>query len=651
MRRSFRRLSICALCSLIFTAAAADDAVLVLDGSGSMWGQIDGKSKAEIAKAVVGDLLVQIPADRRLGLVAYGHRREGDCTDIEEVAAIGADRAAIKSAVNKLGFKGKTPLTAAVRFAAETLRYAEQKATVILVTDGAETCKADPCALGAELEASGVDFTAHVIGFGLASPTEEAGLKCLAEATGGKYVSAKNAAELTRALQQTAAAKPVAAPPSAARVVLRATELLGGPEIASGLEWTVTGAGGVAVLQRANAGEVAAELPPGDYSVSVVRASDGLKGSGSVAAKAGSEKTLTIALQFKLDAALTLTPSGSAPAGSAVSVKWSGPNRPGDYVTVVKTGASVAEYLDYAETKSGNPLEITLPVEPGAYEMRYVLGRPQRVLASAPIAAAATSASLAAPASAGAGASIAVSWNGPAQSGDWVTVVKPDAAPQAYNSYFDVKPGDKPGDGRLTMPLEPGDYQLRYVQGGKKVIATTPIKVVAVVASVTGPTTAIAGGDATLSFAGPAGAGDWVTVVKPDAQASAYNDYFDATSSKRTLVMPTEPGAFEFRYVQGGQKIIARSPVTLTAPSATITAPASVAPGAAFDISWTGPNFRGDWLTIVTSDQPAQQYGSYVDVSPAGKGKLTAPAAAGTYELRYVLRGKAVIARKPIVVK
>ena len=83
-------------------------------------------------------------------------------------------------------FLGKTPLSAAVKQAAEALKYTEDKATVILITDGLETCEADPCALGKELEQSGVDFTAHVVGFGL---TAEEGkqVACLAENTGGKY--------------------------------------------------------------------------------------------------------------------------------------------------------------------------------------------------------------------------------------------------------------------------------------------------------------------------------------------------------------------------------------------------------------------------------------------------------------------------------
>ena len=68
-------------------------------------------------------------------------------------------------AADNLKFLGKTPLTDAVKQAAEALKYTEDKATVILITDGLETCSADPCALAKELEQSGVDFTTHVVGF------------------------------------------------------------------------------------------------------------------------------------------------------------------------------------------------------------------------------------------------------------------------------------------------------------------------------------------------------------------------------------------------------------------------------------------------------------------------------------------------------
>ena len=171
----FRPIVSACIALTVFTSAswANDKLAIVFDGSGSMWGQIDGRTKIEIARDAMGNVLGSLPGDLELGLIAYGHRQKGSCADIELVVPAAKGTASvIKSATDGITPKGKTPLSAAVRYAAETLKFTEDKATVVLVTDGIETCNADPCALGNELAALGVNFTAHVIGFGL---TEEEG--------------------------------------------------------------------------------------------------------------------------------------------------------------------------------------------------------------------------------------------------------------------------------------------------------------------------------------------------------------------------------------------------------------------------------------------------------------------------------------------
>lgn len=183
--------------------------MLVLDASGSMWGQIDGKAKIAIARDAVGAMLDGWKGGD-LGLMAYGHNRKADCGDIELLQAIGPGTAdGIRRQVNALSPKGMTPITESVRRAAEQLRYTEQKATVILVSDGEETCNADPCALGKALDAAGVDFTAHVVGFDIAKGSKaHQQLQCLAANTGGRYVDARDAGELNRALQSVASGSP-----------------------------------------------------------------------------------------------------------------------------------------------------------------------------------------------------------------------------------------------------------------------------------------------------------------------------------------------------------------------------------------------------------------------------------------------------------
>ena len=62
---------------------AQDSTMLVLDAAGSMWGQIEGTAKITITQDTIGTLLNDLDTGRELGLMAYGHRRKGDCVEIE----------------------------------------------------------------------------------------------------------------------------------------------------------------------------------------------------------------------------------------------------------------------------------------------------------------------------------------------------------------------------------------------------------------------------------------------------------------------------------------------------------------------------------------------------------------------------------------
>lgn len=214
---SFKRAALALVFSLILSAAALAEGqrvILVLDASGSMWGKINGKAKIDIAKDVVGKVLSTWKPEDDIGLVVYGHREKGSCTDIETMLPPGP--LTIKdfmAPVKALSPKGKTPMAEAVRQAAEALKYTEQQSTVILVSDGLETCGADPCAVAAELEKSGVNLTVHTVGFGLDDKGAIAQLKCMADETGGISVLADNAEELENAFKQTVEAKVEEPPP------------------------------------------------------------------------------------------------------------------------------------------------------------------------------------------------------------------------------------------------------------------------------------------------------------------------------------------------------------------------------------------------------------------------------------------------------
>jgi len=93
--------------------------------------------------------------------------------------------AAMNAQVAAISPKGKTPLSESVKRAAEALHYTKKRATVILVSDGLETCDIDPCDLSAKLAMSGADFMVHVIGFDI-SKEDQYQLRCMADKTGGR---------------------------------------------------------------------------------------------------------------------------------------------------------------------------------------------------------------------------------------------------------------------------------------------------------------------------------------------------------------------------------------------------------------------------------------------------------------------------------
>ncbi len=210
-------LALVALAALTFTGPALAEAegpadlLLILDASGSMWGQIEGENKIVIARRVLKGLIDGLPDDQPVGMVAYGHRREGDCADIELVTPLGPlDKAALKSTVDGLNPKGKTPITASIEQAMEVVKGSGDATSIILISDGLETCGGDPCERVKLAKDQGLDFVMHVVGFDVANE-DVSSLECVAQAGGGQFHSVENADQLGAALEG-AVAQPVDVP-------------------------------------------------------------------------------------------------------------------------------------------------------------------------------------------------------------------------------------------------------------------------------------------------------------------------------------------------------------------------------------------------------------------------------------------------------
>jgi Ca-activated chloride channel homolog len=190
--------------------ACRDDAMIVFDASGSMAGtDFNNPPTPRIAKVkdALARVLPGVAAARRLGLIDYGPGPYNRCDNIElqlEPTANAASR--IMGLVDKLVPAGRTPLTSAVKEAANVLGFPKKSAVVVLITDGEETCGGDPCGLARRLRSEGGNLTVHVIGYRAHDDSIGMGIyqsRCLADETGGLYISVDTTDQLVEALQKT----------------------------------------------------------------------------------------------------------------------------------------------------------------------------------------------------------------------------------------------------------------------------------------------------------------------------------------------------------------------------------------------------------------------------------------------------------------
>ncbi len=810
------------------SAQEASRTILVLDASGSMWGQIDGKAKITIAQEVIGDLLQSLPGETELGLTVYGHRRKGDCSDIETLILPGGDtRAAIGAAVNGIKPKGKTPLSAAVIAAAKALNYTEERATVILVSDGKETCNLNTCEVGRQLAEAGVDFTAHVIGFDVTDPLERAELQCLATETGGTFRTASNAAELGQALAVVAEPEPTPEPAPAFDLTFIATQGDGGPTITQGISWslgtsptgpfvaqsqagpsigfaaipqgtplfvqvvrqqdgaiaeltlvvdantpetsilvlpdlppepqalralareeetdqvidiamnwTITGPDGAVLIDNQLMLRPDLQVPPGLYQITVTRPEDGATATrqfevgdlplqavlklpmivvpapltlnareegvngmigrdlvwsvfdaqgamvldhvtGSTASTsvlAGSYRvevlrpvdehtvsqdfvalrdgtTITVTFPPYLPPA-TLAAVDTAAVGSDITVDWTGPNEARDFVTVTRADAPGYTYQSYQYTSEGTSVTLTMPPEPGRYELRYVMNESMRVLARRTIDVTPVEATLQAADSAAAGAGLSVEWTGPGHENDYVAVAKIGAPETNYINYAYTNTGTPV---TVQMPTEPGEYELRYVMAsGPVVLATRPINVGKVTASLTAPASGVAGASISVQWTGPGYKNDYITVAQAGAPDKKYTTYtYTRDGSPLQLALPLTPGAYELRYVMGQDlTVAARVAISITPASASLEAPTSVAAGSQVAIAWTGPDYRNDFVSIAEIGSRDSKYLTYAYTKRGSPASVQVPSQPGSYELRYVAAGtpQTVLVRRTLEV-
>ncbi|GJM29294.1 MAG: hypothetical protein DHS20C17_19290 [Cyclobacteriaceae bacterium] len=205
---TFMKLTIAMLIALsvnqLFAQTESNTApiLFIYDASGSMWGQIEGKTKKEIASEVLSSTINSLPDNQGIGLIAYGHRSKGDCQDVEYLfQPTNRSKSEVISVIETLNPLGKTPLAYSANMAINSLQTSGSKATIILITDGIESCDGNICDVISAAKLAGLEFKMHIVGLGL-KESEIDQLTCAAAAGGGRYYDASDARDLSDVLTQ-----------------------------------------------------------------------------------------------------------------------------------------------------------------------------------------------------------------------------------------------------------------------------------------------------------------------------------------------------------------------------------------------------------------------------------------------------------------
>jgi Ca-activated chloride channel homolog len=163
------------------------------------------QARIDEVRFALAQVLPNVTRMRKVGLIGFGPGPWNQCSVQLNLKPTSDAAELIMKEVDSLVPAGKTPLTTAVEQAASVLDY---RSVIVVVTDGEETCGRSPCDLATQLHEAALRLVIYVISFRYQSYSwtgEQSILqaKCLAEQSGGLYITVDTEQDLVGALEKT----------------------------------------------------------------------------------------------------------------------------------------------------------------------------------------------------------------------------------------------------------------------------------------------------------------------------------------------------------------------------------------------------------------------------------------------------------------
>lgn len=186
--------------------------LFILDASGSMYDNMEGRTRIIVAKDILSKLVDSLRDKPRLELAlrVFGHqydKKYNNCNDTKlEVPFKAGNHDEIIKKIKGLDPKGTTLIANSLQQAAKDFPDDNNSRNIIvLITDGIEACGGDPCAISLALQKKGIFLKPFIIGIG-GNANFETAFSCM-----GQYFDAADSRTfrsvldkvLTQALEKT----------------------------------------------------------------------------------------------------------------------------------------------------------------------------------------------------------------------------------------------------------------------------------------------------------------------------------------------------------------------------------------------------------------------------------------------------------------
>ncbi|MEM9249574.1 MAG: hypothetical protein AAGB05_12870, partial [Pseudomonadota bacterium] len=299
------------------------------------------------------------------------------------------------------------------------------------------------------------------------------------------------------------------------------------------------------------------------------------------------------------------------------------------------------QWANFVYTAEGSPARITVPAVAGEYVVKYFAREGRVPLAEAPVSVSLPEVSVTAPAEAVAGAVIEVEWTGPDYKDDYIGIGPVDAGGARQWANFVYTAEGSPA--RITVPAVAGEYVVKYfAREGRVPLAEAPVSVSLPEVSVTAPAEAVAGTTVEVVWTGPNYKDDYIGIGLADAGGARQWVNWVATSagSPAELVIPAVAGDYVIKYfARQGRVPLAETPIAVTPPEASVSAPSIAVAGTTIEVDWIGPNYKDDYLGIGLVDAGgARQWVNWTRASDGTPAKLLTPPMPGDYVIKYFAR-------------